>query len=253
MVLQQGSIIIPYENAEKSCHLDSGGFQNFHIISQQRTQTKGHLTDSYNKSLGIFLLFSPISIEFSSGNRIIDNFSDRFSFNLVNRKEKTKINNYTLELDKIVLQTSSSSYTALVIIDVSIKNNIATSVLHIHSMNSPLTKTVHHALFVISTEAELFAIRCSINQACSKKNVLKIIVVTDFIHAAKKIFDSNSHSYQLHSIVILCELQEFFNFNPDNIIEFWEYPSYLKWRFHHDVNKDSKSFYPTLSYSYKTS
>jgi len=140
-----------------------------------------------------------------------------------------------------------------VIIDVSIKNNIATSVLHIHSMNSPLTKTVHHASFVISTEAELFAIRCSINQACSKENVLKIIVVTDFIHAAKKIFDSNSHSYQLHSIVILRELQEFFNFNPDNIIEFWECLSYLKWRFHHDVNKDSKSFYPTLSYPYKTS
>ena len=33
MVLQQGSIIIPYENSqqntEKSCHLDSGGLQNF--------------------------------------------------------------------------------------------------------------------------------------------------------------------------------------------------------------------------------
>ena len=46
------------------------------LTNRQRTQTKGYLTDSYNKSLGIFPSFSPISIEFSPGNRIIDNFSD---------------------------------------------------------------------------------------------------------------------------------------------------------------------------------
>ena len=95
-------------------------------------------------------------------------------------------------------------------------------------MNSPLTKTVHHTSFVTSTEAELFAIRYSINQACSKDNVSKIIIVTDSIHAAKKIFDSDSHPYQLHSIAILCQLQEFFNSNPNNIIEFWECLSHLK-------------------------
>jgi len=215
------------------------------LTNQQRTQTKGHLTNLYNKSLEIFPSFSP-------GNRIIDNFSDRFSL-LVNRKEKTKINNRVLELDEIVLQASSSPHIALVITDASIKNNIATSVSHIHSMNSPLTKTAHHASFVTSTEAELFAIRCSINQACSKENILKIIIVTDSIHTAKKIFDSNSHLYQLHSIAILRKLQEFFNSNPNNTIEFWECPSRLKWRFHRDVDKDSKSFYPAPSYPCKTS
>ena len=153
----------------------------------------------------------------------------------------------------MALQTSSLPHTALVITDASIKNDIAISILHIHSMNSPLTKTIHHTAFVTSTEAELFTIRCSINQACSKDNILKIIVVTDSIHATKKIFNSDFHSYQLHSIAILRELQEFFNSNPDNTIEFWECPSCLKWRFHHDVNKDSKSFYPTPSYSCKTS
>ena len=87
------------------------------LTNWQKTQTKGHLIDSYNKSLGIFPSFSPINIEFSSGNHIIDNFSDQFSFNLVNRKEKTKINNRALELDEMVLQTSSSPHTALVITD----------------------------------------------------------------------------------------------------------------------------------------
>ena len=223
------------------------------LTNRQRILTKGHLIDSYNKSHGIFLSFSPLSIEFSPGHHIIDNFSDCFSFNLVNRKEKIKNNIHAQELDKIVLQVSSSPHTALMVTDASIKNDIATSISHIYLTNSSLTKTVHHASFVTSTEAELFAIRCSINQACSKNNVSKIIVVTDSIHTAKKFFNSNSHPYQLHSVVILRMLQEFFNSNLDNSIEFWECPSRLKWRFHHDVDKDSKSFHPTPFYPCKIS
>ena len=73
------------------------------LTNHQRSLTKGHLIDSYNKSHRIFPSFSPLSIEFSSGHHIIDNFSDCFSFNLVNRKEKTKNNIRTQELDEMVL------------------------------------------------------------------------------------------------------------------------------------------------------
>ena len=153
----------------------------------------------------------------------------------------------------MVLRNSSLAQTALVITDVSIKNNIATSISHVHIANHPLTKTFHHASFVTSTEAELFAIRCGINQACSNDTISKIIVVTDSIHTAKKIFNSESHPFQLHSAAILSELRKFFNSNCDNSIEFWECPSRLKWRLHHDVNKDSKSFHLTPSYPSKIS
>ena len=134
------------------------------------------------------------------------------------------------------------------ITDASIKNDIATSISHVHIANHSLTKTVHHASFMTSTKVELFAIRCGINQACSKDTVSMIIVITDSIHAAKKIFDSKSHPFQLHTAAILSELQEFFNSNCDNSIEFWECPSYLKWSLHREVNKDSKSFNLTPSY-----
>jgi len=100
---------------------------------------------------------------------------------------------------------------------------------------------------------ELFAIRCSINQACIINNVSKIIVVTDSIHAAKKIFNSGSHPYQIHSAAILSELRTFFSSNESNIIEFWECPSKLRWRLHSDVNKDSKSFSISPSYPTKLS
>jgi len=172
----------------------------------------------------------------------IDNFSNHFSFNLVNKNDKNPNKTRAQELDDMVLRYSSVPQLALVITNASIKNNIATSISHIHSANQPLIKTVHHASFVTSMEAELFAIRCSINQACAINNVSKIIIVTDSIHVARKIFDSGSHPYQIHSAAILSKLHAFFSSKESNSIEFWECPSKLKWRFHHDADKDSKAF-----------
>ena len=153
----------------------------------------------------------------------------------------------------MVLRISSSPSMALVVTDASIKNDIATSISHIHLANHPLIKMVHHATFITSMEMELFAIRCSINQACFKEGVSKIIIVTDSIHTAKKIFDSKSHPYQSHTTAILSELCCFFETNQENSIKFWECPSRLKWRFHNDVDKDSKSFNLTPSFLYKIS
>ena len=205
------------------------------------------------KSYGIFPSFSPLDPEFAPGHRIVDNFSNCLSFNLANKKEKEKNNHRTHELDEMVLRNFSDSNTALVITDASIKNDIATSISHIHSANRSLIKTVHHTSCVMSSEAELFVIRCGINQACSLNNVSKIIVVTDSIHMAKKIFNTGSHPFQIHSAAILNNLQNFFIANNFNSIEFWECPSRLKWRFHHEVDKDSKSFVVMPSYPSKIS
>jgi len=120
----------------------------------------------------------------------------------------------------MTLQLSSSPHTAIIATDASIKNDIAISISHVHICDHPLTKTVHHTAFITSIEAELFAIKCSINQACSKENVSKIIIITDYIHMAKKIFDSKSHPYQLHMTAILSELRRFFAVNQENSIKF---------------------------------
>ena len=80
------------------------------LTNHQRILTKGHLIDSYNKSHGIFPSFSPLSIEFSSSHHIIDNFSDHFSFNLVNRKEKRK----TIPAPKNLTKWSFESFLCLI-------------------------------------------------------------------------------------------------------------------------------------------
>ena len=60
------------------------------LTNRQRSLTKGFIIDSNTKFYGIFLSFSPLDPEFSPGSRIIDNFSNHFSFNLVNKKEKNQ-------------------------------------------------------------------------------------------------------------------------------------------------------------------
>jgi len=72
----------------------------------------------------------------------------------------------------------------------------------------------------MSTEAELFAIRYSINHATQLYNVKHIIVIMDAIPATKLIFDTSIHPYQLYSIAISSDLREFFNKNLINPISF---------------------------------
>ena len=101
------------------------------------------------------------------------------------------------------------------------------------------------------TEAELFAIRCSINQGTCLSNVNWIVVVTDSIHAARRIFDSSLYSYQIHSAAIFCKLREFFEQNNNNSIKFWDCPSYCEWDLHSMVDKETKKFDLTPIFPYK--
>jgi len=95
----------------------------------------------------------------------------------------------------------------MVVSDVSIKNQVATSIMYIHSFNQPILKTLHHVVNVSNTEAELFAIRCSINQAVQIDDINHIVVVTDFIHTACRIFDSSVHSHQIQLSAISKEFR----------------------------------------------
>ena len=174
------------------------------LTEHQKNTVKEHLIDLNNKLFGVFPLFSPLNPEFNLGSRIVDIFPNWVSFNLTNKAKSDK--SCFQQLDNITLHLSSSPHTAIIVTDASIKNDFATLVSHIHIHDHPLIKTVHHMAFVTSTEVELFAIRCGISQACSKENISKIIVVTNSIHVAKKIFDDKTHLYQIHMTAILSEL-----------------------------------------------
>ena len=121
---------------------------------------------------------------------------------------------------------SSLNYShALIISNAGIKNNVATSIAYIHIYDRPIIKIIYHATNITSTEAELFTIKCSINQAVNLPEISKIVIVIDSIHTAKKIFNSAIHPFQVYSNTISEELRKFFITNNNNSIVFWEYPS----------------------------
>ena len=176
------------------------------LTSHQCFLIKGHLVDIDNRFNGIFSSFISLHSEFSPGYRVIDNFSDQFSFNLFNKHHDDNKKICIQQLDSIVIKLSNSPSTAIVIMDTSVENDIATSILHMYTYNNPITKTLHHAVHVTSTEAKLFAIRYGINQASNHNDISKIIVITNSIYVAKKIFNLSLHPFQAYSMAILSEL-----------------------------------------------
>ena len=116
------------------------------------------------------------------------------------------------------------------------------SISHVHVHNKPIIKMLHHAVNVTFMEAELFAIRYGINQATNLTGINKIIVITDSIHVAKKIFNYSLHSFQKHIAFISHELRNFFSNNCDNVIEFWECSSHCEWSLHRVIDRETKIF-----------
>jgi len=62
------------------------------------------------------------------------------------------------KLDNITFRASLNTYSSIVVSDASIKNHIAVFILHTHSHNKPVIKTIHRAVNVTTTETKLFAI-----------------------------------------------------------------------------------------------
>ena len=207
--------------------------------------------DLANRVNKCFLSFNPLNSEFSPSLRVIDNFSDHISYNLFNKGKNIK--SHAQLLNKMVLEFSSSSSVAIIASDASIKNNVAISTAHIHTHDKLLIKTIHHVVNVTSMEVELFAIRCSINQATCINNISKIIIITDSIHIVKRIFDPSIHPFQVQLAAILSDLCYFFNCYTNNSIKFWECPSCLKWHLHNEVDKETKMFKSLPLYPCKNS
>ena len=166
----------------------------------------------------------PFDKEFSLGKRLIDSFSEQFSFHVWAHNIKKHI----CDLDNIAISFSNNPHFTMVISDASIRNNITISVLYIHSHNKLVVKMVYHMVNVTTTEAKLFEIRCVISQAVGIPNVKHIVVITDSLHTAKKIFDTLTHPYQIHSATISQELRSFFKKYSNNCIKFWNCPSKQK-------------------------
>ena len=206
-----------------------------------------------NRFNEVFPSFDPFNKEFASESWLIDIFSSWSSFHLSTKQSNNNFKTYICLLNNIALKSSSNPTYTLIVSDTSIKNHVATSILHIHIHNKPIIKTLYHAVNVMAIEAKLLAIRYDINQVTNLNSINKIIIITNSIHAVKRIFDPSLHPFQIHMASISDELRKFFVKNCDNLIKFWEYPSHCEWFLHKVVNKETKKFCPKPCYPCKSS
>ena len=165
-----------------------------YMTTKQQAAIKSFIVDASSHLNGIFLSFDSLNKEFYLGNRLVDSFS---SCNKADYSLEESKSHYCSLLDNIVLNTSSDPSTVVVISDTSIKSNITMSVIYDHLFNNPLKKTLHHAINVTSTEAELFSIRCGINRTTQISSTSHIIIITDALYVTQRIFDLTIHLYQI--------------------------------------------------------
>ena len=190
------------------------------------------MDNRFNK---VFFSFDPFNKEFVLGYCLIDIFSSHFSFHILSKSDKC-LNMYIQALDNIALTFSSDPSIALVVADASIKNQVAISISYIHVHNKQVIKIIYHTVNVIITEAKLFAIRYSINQATNLQGIRKIVVITNFIHSARKFFDYSLYLFQVYMVSIFNELGRFFNTKNSNTIKFWE--CWCDWVLHKAIDKN---------------
>ena len=173
---------------------------------KQQLKVKSSIVDANNRLNGVFNSFDSFNNEFSSGNKLIDIYSSHFTFHHSNRKNSNTRKIHLCHLHKIVFHTSINPKKAIIISDTSIKNQVATFITYVHTYEFSVIKTIHYTINVISTEVELFAISYGLNQAIWLTNIEHIIIITDFIQAAKNIFNSSIHLYQIQLVGISKEI-----------------------------------------------
>ena len=160
------------------------------ITSKQCFKIKSSVVYANNYLNGNFPVFDSLNSKFSLGSCLVDNFSSCFFFHRANYKNKESKVAHFHKLNDIVLNALFNSNSVIVVSDTSIKNNVAMSIIYIHLHLNPIKKTLYHAIGITSTVAELFAIRCGINQAIQIQEVSHIIIITDSIYVIHWIFDS---------------------------------------------------------------
>jgi len=166
------------------------------MTSKQRLKIKSSIVDANNYLNGIFSSFDFLNSKFSPESRLVDIFSSCFSFYQADCKDKETKASYLCKLNNIVFNALYYSNSITIVSDTRIKNNITISIVHIYLYSNLIKKTLHHAIGITSSEAKLFTIKYSINQAIQFPKVFYIIVITNLIYAAHWIFNSSVELYQ---------------------------------------------------------
>lgn len=100
-------------------------------IGKQWLKVKSSIIDINNHLNEVLLYFDSLNKKLSLGLCLVDTFSDHFSFISVNWKDSDTLTFYCNRLKDIHRKSLMNQNTMLIIVDASVKNNIATGISHI--------------------------------------------------------------------------------------------------------------------------
>ena len=120
------------------------------LTKRQHGFLKNHIVEIDNRFNEVFPAFDSINPKFWPGNRIVDLFPNRFSFHLFNSSSDYSFKCYIQQLDALAIKSSFSPSDTLVITDASVKNNVTSSIVHIHIFNKLVVKTSTMLLMLLS-------------------------------------------------------------------------------------------------------
>jgi len=134
------------------------------------------------------------------------------------------------------------SHNIAIIADGGIKKlQVATAVTHIWTDNSIVQYLQVNLINVTSIEAKLMAICLGLIPAMEEENIHDIIIITDSIAVAKKIFESKTDPLQNMFIPVTLAIDSFFRKDSRNKIQFWFCPSKAKWPKHKLIDDQVKA------------
>jgi len=102
----------------------------FLLILKKRAKIKSPVIEINNCLNQVFSFFK-LNIELLSSFRLVDIFPDYFYFILVNYNDIDALKTHHFRLDRIYKDSLNNQDTILIIVDASIKNNVATLAFYI--------------------------------------------------------------------------------------------------------------------------
>jgi len=181
------------------------------LTDKQRSNLKSPIKD-VNKCLNdvreCFNLLFPL---FSLGSRVVNHFSSRFSFHSPSSSSNEDLYHHIQNLNQVFRSSQTAPYNIAIIADGGIKKSqVATTVAYIWSENSLVQCLQANSINVTSIEAELMATRLGLIPTMEEENVHNIIVITDSIATAKKVFESKTNPLQNMFILVTSAIDSFF-------------------------------------------
>jgi len=212
------------------------------LTDKQWFNLKSPIKDVNKRLNGVRECFNPLFPLFSLGSRVVDHFPSRFSFHSPLSSSDEDLYHHLQNLDQAFRSSQTALHNIAIVADRGIKKSqVATAVAHIWSENSIIQCLQANLINVTSIEAELMAIHLGLIPAMEEENIHNIIVITDSIAAAKKVFESKTDPLQNIFIPVTLAIDFFFRKDGRNKIEFWFCPSKAKWPKHKLIDDQIKA------------